>query len=181
MKHVTLELGGKSPSIIFNDADLENAVTHNSTGFLRNSGQICVASSRILVQEGIAQKFIEAIKIAFEDAAKKMGDASLDSTLFGPLADKKQFEHVMSFLNDSKAEGIQVLTGGERHGDKGAFVQPTVLLSPNVNSRVYREEIFGPVVSVLTFKDEEEALRLANNTTYGLGGTFCQCSMAVLA
>ena len=176
MKHVTLELGGKSASIVFDDADLENAVTYNSTGFLRNSGQICAASSRVLVQEGIAPKFIEAIKIAFEDAAKKMGDASLESTMFGPLADKKQFERVMGFLKEGKAEGIQVLAGGERHSQKGAFVQPTVLLNPDVNSRVYREEIFGPVIVIRSFKTEAEALQLANDTTYGLSGMFIDVS-----
>lgn len=170
MKHVTLELGGKSPSLIFDDADIDNAVTHNSSGFLRNSGQICVASSRVLVQEGIAPKFIEAIKAAYEEADKKMGDAALESTLFGPLADKKQFERVMGYLKDGKAEGVQILTGGERKGDKGAFVQPTILLNPDLNSKVYREEIFGPVISLRTFKDEEEAIKLANDTTYGLGG-----------
>lgn len=169
MKHVSLELGGKSPAIIFNDADLDNAVLHNSTSFLRNSGQICFAATRVLVQEGIAPKFIEAIKGAFEEASKKMGDASLESTAFGPLADKKQFDRVMGFLKDGKAEGIQVLTGGERKGDKGTFVQPTVLLNPDTNSRVYRDEIFGPVIALRTFKTEEEAIQMANDTTYGLG------------
>lgn len=172
MKHVSLELGGKSPALIFDDADLDNAVLHNSDSFLRNSGQVCFASSRVLVQEGIAPKFIEGVKKAFENAAKKMGDSSVADTAFGPLADKKQFERVMGFLQDGKAEGIQVLTGGERLGDKGAFVQPTVLLNPDVKSRVYTDEIFGPVISVRTFKTEEEAINLANDTTYGLGCKF---------
>jgi aldehyde dehydrogenase (NAD+) len=169
LKHVSLELGGKSPALIFDDADLENAILHNSEGFLRNSGQICFASSRVLVQEGIAPKFIEGVKKAFEDAAKKMGDTSLKETAFGPLADRKQFDRVMGFLKDGKAEGIQVLTGGDSLGDKGAFVQPTVLLNPDVKSRVFTDEIFGPVIAIKTFKTEEEALQLANDTTYGLG------------
>src|SRR5262249_35133 len=152
MKHVSLELGGKSPALIFDDANLDNALAHNSDGFLRNSGQICFASSRVLVQEGIAPKFIEGIKAAFENAAKKMGDSSLATTAFGPLADKKQFDRVMDFLKDGKAEGIQVLTGGERLGDRGTFVQPTVLLNPDVKSRLYTDEIFGPVISIKTFK-----------------------------
>jgi aldehyde dehydrogenase (NAD+) len=172
MKHVSLELGGKSPGIIFDDANLENALLHNSTGFLRNSGQVCFASSRVFVQEGIAPKFIEGIKKAFEDATKKMGDPSLAETAFGPLADKKQFERVMGFLNDGKAEGVEVLTGGGRLGDKGTFVQPTVLLNPDVKSKVYTDEIFGPVISVKTFKTEEEVIALANDTTYGLGCEF---------
>jgi aldehyde dehydrogenase (NAD+) len=169
LKHVSLELGGKSPALIFDDAELDNVVEHTSTGFLRNSGQICFASSRVLVQEGIAGKYIEAIKTAFENADKKMGDPSLSDTLFGPLADKKQFERVMGFLNDGRNEGVQYLTGGARKGEKGTFVQPTVILNPDVKSKVYTDEIFGPVISVKTFKTEEEAIELANDTSYGLG------------
>ena len=172
LKHVSLELGGKSPALIFDDANLENAVEHSSTSFLRNSGQICFAASRVLVQEGIAGKFIEAVKTAFEDAEKKMGDPSLPETAFGPLADKKQFERVMGFLNGGRAEGVQYLTGGDRKGDKGTYVQPTIILNPDVKSKVYTDEIFGPVISVKTFKTEEEALELANDTMYGLG---CKC------
>jgi aldehyde dehydrogenase (NAD+) len=169
LKKVTLELGGKSPALVFEDADLENAVSHSSESFLRNSGQICFAASRVLVQESIAPEFIKTIKTAFEGAAKKMGDPSLPDTAFGPLADKKQFERVMGFLKDGKAEGIEVLVGGERKGDKGTFVQPTVLLNPDLKSKLYTDEIFGPVISVRTFKDEDEAIKLANDTTYGLG------------
>ena len=175
LKHVSLELGGKSPALIFDDADLDNAILHNSEGFLRNSGQICFASSRVLVQEGIAPKLIEGVKKAFEAAANKMGDTSLKETALGPLADKKQFERVMAFLKDGKAEGIEVLAGGEALGDKGAFVKPTVLLNPDVKSRLYSDEIFGPVIVIKTFKTEEEALQLANDTTYGLGG---KCSIS---
>jgi aldehyde dehydrogenase (NAD+) len=172
LKHVSLELGGKSPALIFDDADLDNAVLHNADGFLRNSGQICFAASRVLVQEGIAPKFIEAVKVAFEKAATRMGDPSDEKTAFGPLADKKQFERVMGFLQDGKKEGIEVLVGGERKGENGTFVLPTVLLNPDVKSRVYTDEIFGPVISIKTFRDEDEALEMANNTTYGLG---CKC------
>ena len=124
-----------------------------------------------MVQEGIASKFIEAVKGAFEKATEKMGDPSLEETAFGPLADKKQFERVMQFLKDGKAEGVEVLTGGERLGDKGTFVQPTVLLNPDLKSKVYTDEIFGPVISVRTFKTEEEAIKLANDTEYGIGST----------
>lgn len=169
LKHVSLELGGKSPAIIFDDADLSNAVANNSDSFLRNSGQICFAATRVLVQENIAQDFIKAIKTAFQNAAEKMGDPSAESTLFGPLADKAQFDRVMDFLATGKKEGVEVLVGGERKGDKGTFVLPTVLLNPDLKSRVYTDEIFGPVISIKTFKTEEEALELANDTTYGLG------------
>lgn len=171
LKHVSLELGGKSPALIFDDADLDNAVEHSSTSFLRNSGQICFAASRVLVQDSIAPQFIEKIKEAFTAAAEKMGDPSLAETAFGPLADKKQFERVMSFLTGARAEGVQVLVGGERHGSKGTFVQPTVFLNPDVKSKVYTDEIFGPAISIKTFSTEEEAIALANDTTYGLGST----------
>jgi aldehyde dehydrogenase (NAD+) len=172
LKNVSLELGGKSPALVFDDADLENAVQNNSDAFLRNSGQICFAASRVLVQEGIAPKFIEAIKTAFENADKKMGDPALKETAFGPLADKKQFERVMSFLDDGRKEGLEYLVGGNRKGEKGTFVQPTVILNPDVKSKVFTDEIFGPVISVRTFKTEEEAVEIANNTEYGLG---CEC------
>ncbi|KAK4579889.1 hypothetical protein LTR86_000090 [Recurvomyces mirabilis] len=171
LKHVSLELGGKSPALIFDDADLDNAVANNSDAFLRNSGQICFAASRVLVQEGIAPKFIEAIKVAFEKAGEKMGDPSLKETMFGPLADKKQFERVMSFLDEGRKEGLEYLTGGSRKGDKGTFVQPTIILKPDVKSKVFTDEIFGPVIVLRTFKTEEEAIELANDTTYGLGST----------
>ncbi|KAJ6178236.1 hypothetical protein N7519_008697 [Penicillium mononematosum] len=171
LKRVTLELGGKSPAIIFKDANLTNAVFHSSTTFLRNSGQVCVAASRVLVQEDIASQFIKALKVAFVEAATKMGDPSSVETVFGPLADKKHFDHVMSFVENSKAEGIEVLAGGERIGNKGTFLQPTVLLNPDLKSKVYTDEIFGPVLCVRTFKDEEEAISLANDTRFGLGST----------
>lgn len=101
-----------------------------------------------------------------------MGDPSLEDTAFGPLADKLQFDRVMSFLDGARDEGVKVLVGGERKGDKGTFVRPTVFLNPKLDSKVYTDEIFGPVISVVTFKDEAEALEMANNTSYGLG---CEC------
>lgn len=151
LKRVTLELGGKSPALIFDDADIPNAVFHTSEGFLRNSGQICFASSRVLVQEGIAPEYIKTVKVAYEKAGEAMGDQSLAETKFGPLADKKQFDRVMGFLDDAKKEGIEVLTGGGRKGDKGTFVQPTVLLNPDLKSKVYTGELmFGASSSSLT-------------------------------
>lgn len=104
-----------------------------------------------------------------EDAEKLMGDPTNEKTAYGPLADKKQFDRVMGFLQGARDEGVQVLVGGERQGDKGAFVKPTVFLNPDLKSKVYTDEIFGPVISVRTFKDEDEAIKLANDTTYGLG------------
>lgn len=168
LKHCTLELGGKSPSIVFNDADLENAVRYNSEGFLLNSGQVCSAGSRVLVQEGIAPKFVEALRDAFLKFNQAVGDPALEQTFMGPLADKAQFDRVMSFLEHGKKEGVEMITGGVRKGDKGRFIEPTLLLNPDLNSKLYTEEIFGPVLSIRTFKTEEEAIKLANDTTYGL-------------
>lgn len=174
LKHCSLELGGKSPALIFDDADLENALEHNSQGFLLNSGQVCVAASRILVQEGIAPKFVEGLKGAFEKFSSAMGDASSEQVYLGPLADKKQFDRVMGFLEEGKKDGVEVLVGGVRKGEKGQFVEPTVLLNPDGKSKVYNEEIFGPVVVMRTFKTEEEAIEMANDTSYGLG---CELQM----
>ncbi|PVH72919.1 aldehyde dehydrogenase [Cadophora sp. DSE1049] len=171
LKIVTLELGGKSASIIFNDANIENAVTHNSQNFLANSAQSCSAGSRILVQEGVAAAFIEKLKAAYTQIAASMGDPALASTFMGPVADQAQFSRVMEFIDGAKAEGIEVLTGGGRQGNKGRFIQPTILLNPDKNSRVYTEEIFGPVVTVKTFKTEDEVIEMANNTVFGLAAT----------
>jgi len=172
LKHCTLELGGKSPAIIFDDADIDNAIKYNSQGFLLNSGQICAAASRMLVQEGIAPKIIEAIKQAFAKLDGVMGDAASEQTYLGPLADKAQFDRVMGFLEEGKKEGagMEVLTGGNRKGDKGMFVEPTVILNPDSKSKIYTDEIFGPVLTIKTFKTEDEAIEMANNTSYGLSG-----------
>lgn len=148
LKHVTLELGGKSPALIFDDADLDTAIASLSDGFLFNSGQICYASSRALVQEGIVPDFLKALKVAYEKAAEKMGDPSLEDTFLGPLVDSKQLDHVMKFLDTSKADGIEVLTGGDRKGTEGNFVQPTVFVNPALDSKIYTDEIFGPVLCI---------------------------------
>ena len=157
---------------MFDDAELDNVVEHTSIGFLRNSGQVCLASSRVLVQEGLAPKYIEGVKKAMQDAEKKMGDPTNADTAYGPLADKKQFERVMGYLEGARKEGTDIAVGGGRQGDKGAFVQPTVLMNPDLKSKAYTEEIFGPVLAVRTFKTEEEAIKLANDTTYGLSCKF---------
>lgn len=169
LKKVTLELGGKSPAVVFQDAELRNAVAHCCDGFLRNSGQICFAASRVLVHVDVAVGFMNALREAFEDAARRMGNPRLPETEFGPLADQVHFDSVMGFLRQAKEEGIEVLAGGERMGTDGTFVQPTVLLGPDRDSRVWKEEIFGPVLVLRTFRTEDEAVELANDTPYGLG------------
>jgi aldehyde dehydrogenase (NAD+) len=141
----------------------------NSQGFLFNSGQACIAASRLFVQSGIADTFIETLKAHFQGAEGIMGDPSKPSTMLGPLADNAQLKRVLGFIETGKTEA-KLLVGGERKGDKGAFVTPTIFLNPGKDSTIYREEIFGPVLSVLTFETEEEGIKLANDTSYGLSG-----------
>lgn len=163
---MTLELGGKSPSLIFNDADMETALTQASQGFLVNSGQVCAAASRTFVQEGIAPQFVEALKDKFEYFLHAMGDPLAPNTFLGPLADRIQFDRVMAFLEEGKKDA-HVLTGGGRHGNKGNFIEPTIFLDPPTESKIYTDEIFGPVLVVKTFKTEAEVVELANDTSYG--------------
>lgn len=167
MKRVTLELGGKSPSLIFDDADIENALVHHSQNFLFNTGQACIAASRTFVQESIAEKFIEQLKARFEQFKHAAGPPANPQTFLGPLVDGKQFERVMNYLEIGKNEA-ELIVGGGRHGDKGFYIEPTIFLNPKDDARIYREEIFGPVLTIRTFKTEEEAVELANDTDYGL-------------
>ncbi|KAF2004473.1 aldehyde dehydrogenase [Amniculicola lignicola CBS 123094] len=171
LKRVVLELGGKSPSLIFPDitehASWENALTHHSQNFLLNTGQVCVAASRTFVHEDIAEKFVADLKVRFEQFAHTTGDPQDPKTFLGPLVDQKQFDRVMEFMEVGKGEA-KLITGGGRYGDKGFYVQPTIFLNPGDDARIYREEIFGPVISIRTFKTEEEAIRMANDTSYGL-------------
>ena len=124
------------------------------------------------MQTSIAEKFIEGLKVRFQGAQGSLGNPSEPTTMLGPLADVKQLETVLRFIEAGKTEsGAKLLVGGERHTDKGAFVQPTIFLNPGKESKIYKEEIFGPVLTVLTFDTEEEAIRLANDTAYGLSAT----------
>lgn len=170
LKHVTLELGGKSAGIVFEDADLKNAVLQNSQGFLINNAQACSAASRLFIHEDVAPKFIEELKQAFVNLSNTIGDPSSDKTFLGPMVDKAQLERVTEFIEGAKSEGIQVLAGGKGRTESGQFMTPTLFLNPSTESRIYKEEIFGPVLVVRTFKTEEEVVALANDTTYGLSG-----------
>jgi aldehyde dehydrogenase (NAD+) len=165
LKRVTLELGGKSPSIIFPDADIENALTQSSQNFLVNSGQICVAATRVFVHEDIADNFIEGLKARFEMFKGTMGDPLKKETFLGPLADKAQTARVQSFFDQGKKDGVEFLTGGKINGN---FIDPTIMKNPPLDSTVWRQEIFGPALGIRTFKTEEEVIELANDTSYGL-------------
>jgi len=166
VKRVTLELGGKSANVIFADSDVDLAAASAPGAVFDNSGQDCCARSRILVQESIFDRFMAG----FEKGVKefRVEDPNLDSSQMGPLISKKQLETVQSFLGD---QDDQVAFTGSAPVGPGYWMPPTVLLPKSVNARTWREEIFGPVVSVLTFKDEAEAIELANASQYGLSGS----------
>lgn len=174
LKRVTLELGGKSPAVVFDDCNIDNAVTWCVNAITANSGQVCFAASRVYVQEGIRDEFTKRYKAALEERAKKINDPEREDTLMGPLVDEAQFRRVSGFL-ERGAKAHSLLTGGKPVGDKGFFVQPTVFTGVEPGAELYREEIFGPVSILNFFKTEEEVLSKANATEYGLmAGVFTQ-------
>ena len=171
MKRVAVELGGKSPDIIFADADLDRAVPGAGMGCFNNSGQICYAGSRVLVQRRIYDEFVE--RLAAFGKTLKVGDSMDPETQLGPLVSARQLDTVSGYFDLARAEGALIASGGERLGGdltEGYFVAPTVLSGMTNTMRAAREEIFGPVASVIPFDTEEEAIRIANDTQYGLGG-----------
>ena len=170
MKKVSLELGGKSPNIVFDDCDMENAVKGAISGIFAATGQTCIAGSRLLVQESIHDEFVEKL-VALAKTAK-MGDPMSLDTQVGPVTTVPQYEKVLSYIDIAKGEGVDVRMGGGKAerpecGD-GYFVEPTVFTGVNNSMRIAQEEVFGPVLSVIPFKDEEEALEIGNGVVYGL-------------
>ncbi|GLB39770.1 putative aldehyde dehydrogenase family protein [Lyophyllum shimeji] len=168
LKSVTLELGGKSPTIIFDDADLEQAVKWASMGVFYNAGQACIAGSRIFVHEGIYDQFLEKMTQVAQGLTNATGGPFEPGTQHGPLVSQTQFDRVMGYIESGKSEGAKVHIGGVRLGNEGFFVQPTIFTDVKPEMRIIREEIFGPVAAVIKFKMEEEVIEAANNTTYGL-------------
>ena len=172
MKNITLETGGKSPLLVFDDADLEQAAKWAHIGIMSNMGQICTATSRVLVQEGVYDKFIDQFKEVVKTTSK-VGDPFADDTFQGPQVTKAQYEKVLGYIESGKSEGATLAAGGVPHknvGDgKGFFIEPTVFTGVKDDMKIYREEIFGPFVVIASFKTEDDAIRMANDTTYGLG------------
>lgn len=165
-KRVTLELGGKSPLIIFPDADLQVAVGVAHQCSFHNTGQICCAPSRIFVHEDIYDQFVAmSVKMA---QARVLGDPFDSATNQGPQVSKEQMDTVLSYIESAKREGAKLHCGGQRHGSRGYFVQPTVFSDVRDDMKIAKEEIFGPVQSLLKFKTTEEVIERANKTTYGL-------------
>ena len=167
LKRVTLELGGKSPAVIFEDANLDNAITWTINAILARSGQVCVAATRVYVQKSIADKFIERYLEKMKAAANDLGDPQDPSVKMGPLVDAGQFERVKGMISRGKNEA-ELVVGGVQHGETGCYMEPTVFLNPKADAEIYKNEIFGPVSIVKTFETEEEVLKMANDTEYGL-------------
>ena len=170
MKPVTMELGGKSPNIVFEDADMESAVNGVISGIFAATGQTCLAGSRLLLQSSIYDAFTE--KLLAVAATAKMGNPSSMDTQIGPVATIPQYEKVLSYLDIGRSDGAKVLLGGKKATDpacgNGWFVEPTIFGDVDNSMRIAQEEIFGPVLSVIRFDDEEEAVRIANDTQFGL-------------
>jgi len=166
LKKVTLELGGKSPNIVFDDADIENAISWINFGIFYNHGQCCCAGSRIYVQEGIYDKFVERFKA--RALANKVGDPFKHDTFQGPQVSQLQYDRIMEYIEHGKKAGAKIETGGERHGKEGYFIQPTIFSNVTEDMKIMQEEIFGPVCSIAKFKTEEEIIKTGNKSNYGL-------------
>lgn len=169
LKAVSLELGGKSPFLVFEDADLGKAVEDATTSLLTLNGQGCILATRIYVHESLAEKFVQGIKANLEGYASNLGKDPLDKqTVSSPLAHKGQLKRVLEFLEKGKDEA-QLIMGGLRFGTRGCYVEPTIYYKPKPDAEVVRKEIFGPVVCIDTFSNEREVIAKANDTEFGLG------------
>jgi phenylacetaldehyde dehydrogenase len=166
LKKVSLELGGKSPNVVYADADPESAIIGAANGIFFNHGQCCNAGSRLYVQKPIFDEIVSGVA---EQARKIKVAPGIDpEAQMGPLISDEQFEKVLGYLDSGRADGAEALVGGGRHGDRGYFVQPTILANTNDTMKVEREEIFGPVVCAIPFDSPEEIVPVANDTNYGL-------------
>ncbi|KAM7526922.1 hypothetical protein LguiA_016824 [Lonicera macranthoides] len=166
VKKVSLELGGNAPCIIFDDADLEVALKGTLATKFRNSGQTCVCANRILVQEGIYEKFVEAFSNAVQNL--KVGDGFGEGVAQGPLISEAAVEKVESFVQDAISKGAKVLLGGKRHSLGMTFYEPTLITDVKNEMLISREEVFGPVAPIIRFKTEQDAIRISNDTNAGL-------------
>jgi aldehyde dehydrogenase (NAD+) len=166
LKRLSFELGGKSPNIVLSDANLDAAVQGAHFGLYFNQGQCCCAGSRLFVQEKIHDQFVE--KIVDINKKRRLGDPFDPQTQQGPQVDKTQFDKVMHYIGVGKKEGAKCLTGGGRWGDRGYYIEPTLFTDVKDEMKIAQEEIFGPVMAILKFKDLDEIAERANRTTYGL-------------
>lgn len=177
LKNITLETGGKSPLLVFPDADMEQAVKWSHMGIMSNQGQICTATSRVFVHRDILDAFL----VLFQERIKStsiIGNQWNASTFQGPQVSRAQYDRILSHIDNAQKEGATILTGGKAHtptnnnaNANGYFIQPTVLTNVTDTMAIYREEVFGPVVIILPFTDEDDAISRANDTSYGLGAS----------
>ncbi len=166
LKKVTLELGGKSPNVVFQDAELDAAIPGSASAVFFNQGQVCCAGSRLYAEKSIFDQVIEGV---VESAKQiKVGPGMASDTTMGPLVSQEQLDRVTGYLEAGAAEGAEAACGGKRIGDKGYFVEPTVLVNTNPGMKVVREEIFGPVITAMPFNDFDELASMANDTNFGL-------------
>jgi aldehyde dehydrogenase (NAD+) len=166
LKRLTFELGGKSPNVIFADADLDAAVAGTEFGLFFNQGQCCCAGSRVFVEEKVHAEFVK--KLVERAALRKLGDPLHPDTMQGPQVDRDQFDKIMSYIGKGNAAGANCVAGGKRHGDKGFFIEPTIFDNVTDDMAIATDEIFGPVLSVLPFKTTDEVIARANSTMFGL-------------
>ncbi|MBN9324234.1 MAG: NAD-dependent succinate-semialdehyde dehydrogenase [Delftia acidovorans] len=170
LKKMSLELGGNAPFIVFDDADLDAAVEGAMASKYRNTGQTCVCANRLLVQDGVYDAFMARLKVAVQ--ALKVGNGLEAGVGQGPLIDQAAVDKVEELVADAVKNGAEVVLGGKRHALGGTFYEPTILANATDRMRIAREEVFGPVAPVFRFKTEEEAIRMANDTEYGLAAYF---------
>ncbi|KAK6349185.1 hypothetical protein TWF730_009936 [Orbilia blumenaviensis] len=168
LKNITLETGGKSPNIIFEDAEIDQAVKWTHAGIMSNMGQVCTATSRVYVQEKIYDQFLEEFKKVVTET-NVVGDPFAETTFQGPQVSKVQYDKILGYVETGLSEGARLVSGGKKHGDKGYFIQPTIFADVKDDMTISREEIFGPFVCFSSFSTEEEVVNRANDTTYGLG------------
>jgi aldehyde dehydrogenase (NAD+) len=166
LKRVTLELGGKSPNIVFADADMDQAIEGSHFALFFNQGQCCCAGSRLFVEEKAYDEFVE--RSAARARKRTVGDPFDSGTEQGPQVDQAQFDKVMGYIDAGKRQGAKLVCGGNRVGDRGYFIEPTVFADVQDNMTIAQEEIFGPVQSIIKFRSIEEVVDRANNTMYGL-------------
>jgi aldehyde dehydrogenase (NAD+) len=165
-KRVTLELGGKSPNVVFADADLDAAVEGAYFGLFFNQGQCCCAGSRLFVEEKVHDQFVD--KIVKKAKSQKVGDPFDPETTQGPQVSQEQCDRILGYIEAGQKEGAKMLIGGKRCGKTGYFIEPTVFDHVTDDMKIAREEIFGPVMNILTFKDMNEVIKRGNQTFYGL-------------
>ena len=168
MKHMTMELGGKSPNIIFADAKIESAVQSAFWGIFWNKGEVCVAGSRLLVERPIYDEVVEKLRQMAKAAV--LGDPLDPATMVGPMASQTEYDKVMTYVEAGKQSSARLVAGGgtQKINGKGLFIEPTLFADATNELKIAKEEIFGPVLPIIPFEGEEEAIRIANDTSYGL-------------